>query len=113
MLGCRRLPRARLSPVPAAVAKGATVHPHEIDLTLVTVRQPQPPLARSLALLERVKVSSPETGQDLDVHIYSSDDAVLADAAAGDDMAGKTIVTMLPDFAERYQTTALFDGLDV
>ncbi len=33
--------------------------------------------------------------------------------AARDEMAGKTIVTVLPDFAERYQTTALFEGLDV
>ena len=33
--------------------------------------------------------------------------------AARDDMAGKTIVTILPSFAERYQTTPLFDGLDV
>jgi cysteine synthase A len=33
--------------------------------------------------------------------------------AARDDMAGKTIVTVLPSFAERYMTTPLFDGLDV
>jgi cysteine synthase A len=33
--------------------------------------------------------------------------------AARDDMAGKTIVTVLPSFAERYQTTPLFEGLDV
>lgn len=33
--------------------------------------------------------------------------------AARDDMAGKTVVTVLPSFAERYQTTPLFDGLDV
>jgi cysteine synthase A len=33
--------------------------------------------------------------------------------AARDDMAGKAIVTILPSFAERYQTTPLFDGLDV
>ena len=32
---------------------------------------------------------------------------------ARDEMAGKTVVTVLPSFAERYQTTALFDGLDV
>ncbi len=30
-----------------------------------------------------------------------------------DDMAGKTVVTVLPSFAERYMTTMLFDGLDV
>ena len=33
--------------------------------------------------------------------------------AARDDMAGKTVVTVLPSFAERYQTTPLFEGLDV
>ncbi len=33
--------------------------------------------------------------------------------AARDEMAGKTVVTVLPSFAERYQTTPLFDGLDV
>ena len=32
--------------------------------------------------------------------------------AARDDMAGKTIVTVLPDFAERYVSTPLFDGLE-
>ncbi len=30
--------------------------------------------------------------------------------AARDDMKGKTVVTILPDFAERYVSTALFDG---
>ncbi len=43
-----------------------------------------------------------------------SSGAVLACAmrvAARDEMAGKTIVTVLPDFAERYVSTALFDGL--
>lgn len=32
--------------------------------------------------------------------------------AARDDMAGKTVVTVLPDFAERYGSTLLFEGLD-
>ena len=43
----------------------------------------------------------------------SSGAAAALRIAARDDMAGKTIVVVLPDFAERYQTTPLFDGLDV
>ncbi len=31
--------------------------------------------------------------------------------AARDDMAGKTIVVIIPSFAERYLSTALFEGL--
>jgi cysteine synthase A len=31
--------------------------------------------------------------------------------AARDDMAGKLIVTIVPSFAERYLSTALFEGL--
>jgi len=32
--------------------------------------------------------------------------------AAREEMKGKTVVAILPDFAERYVSTALFDGLD-
>jgi len=43
----------------------------------------------------------------------SSGAALVAafDVAARDDMAGKTIVTIIPSFAERYLSTALFEGL--
>ncbi|MEM5515637.1 cysteine synthase A [Henriciella sp. AS95] len=37
--------------------------------------------------------------------------AVAARVGARDDMAGKTIVAILPSFAERYLSTALFDGV--
>jgi cysteine synthase A len=33
--------------------------------------------------------------------------------AARDDMAGKTVVTIVPSFAERYMSTVLFDDIDV
>ena len=33
------------------------------------------------------------------------------DVAARDDMAGKLIVAIIPSFAERYVSTALFEGL--
>jgi len=33
------------------------------------------------------------------------------DVGAREDMAGKLIVTIIPSFAERYLSTALFEGL--
>ena len=32
--------------------------------------------------------------------------------AAREAMSGKTVVTLLPDMAERYLSTALFDGIE-
>jgi cysteine synthase A len=37
--------------------------------------------------------------------------AAAFDVAARDEMTGKTIVTIIPSFAERYLSTALFEGL--
>jgi cysteine synthase A len=37
--------------------------------------------------------------------------AAALEVGARDDMAGKTLVVILPDFAERYLSTALFDGV--
>ncbi|GLQ04886.1 cysteine synthase A [Sneathiella chinensis] len=37
--------------------------------------------------------------------------AAALEVAQRDDMAGKTVVVIIPSFAERYLTTALFDGI--
>ncbi|MEC9344838.1 MAG: cysteine synthase A [Pseudomonadota bacterium] len=57
--------------------------------------------ARKLARLEGIPVG------------ISSGAAVAAalELAERDDMAGKTIVVIIPSFAERYMSTALFEGL--
>ena len=37
--------------------------------------------------------------------------AAALEVSERDDMAGKTIVAIIPSFAERYLSTALFDGI--
>ena len=39
--------------------------------------------------------------------------AVALRVACQDGMAGKTVVTVVPDFAERYMSSVLFEGIDV
>jgi cysteine synthase A len=59
--------------------------------------------SRRLARLEGIPVG------------ISSGAAVAAafEIGARPEFAGKTIVTIIPDFAERYLSTALFEGLNV
>ena len=59
--------------------------------------------SRRLARLEGIPVG------------ISSGAAVAAafEIGARPEFAGKTIVTIIPDFAERYVSTALFEGLNV
>lgn len=74
-----------------------------IDETLAVSNEDAIETAKQLALLEAIPGG-----------ISSGAMATAAlRLAARDDMAGKTIVTVLPSFAERYMTTPLFDGLDV
>lgn len=74
-----------------------------IDETLSVSNEEAMETAKQLALLEAIPggISSGAMA------------AAALRIAARDDMAGKTIVTVLPSFAERYMTTPLFDGLDV
>lgn len=74
-----------------------------IDETMAISNEEAMETARQLALLEAIPggISSGAMA------------AAALRVAARDDMAGKTIVTVLPSFAERYMTTPLFDGLDV
>lgn len=73
-----------------------------IDEVLLVSNEEAIETARRLAALEGIPAGI-------------SSGAALACAmrvAAHDDMKGKTVVTMLPSFAERYLSTALFDGFD-
>ena len=53
--------------------------------------------------------------EGIPVGVSSGTGAVAAafEIGARPEFAGKTIVTMIPDFAERYLSTALFEGLNV
>ncbi len=58
-------------------------------------------MARKLARLEGIAVGM-SSGASV---------AAALEVGAREEMAGKVIVTFLPDFADRYLSTALFDGL--
>ena len=72
-----------------------------IDEVLVIANETAFATARKAARLEGLPVG------------ISSGAAISAglEVACRDDMAGKTIVVIVPSFAERYLSTALFDGL--
>ncbi len=72
-----------------------------IDEVLTVANQTAFDRARELAHVEGIPVG------------ISSGAAIAAglELGARDDMAGKTIVIVIPSFAERYLSTALFDGL--
>ena len=81
--------------VPAILDRGV------IDEVVTVGNQTAFDTARLVARLEGVPVGI-SSGAAL---------AAAADLAARPDMAGKTIVVIIPSFAERYLSTALFEGL--
>ena len=81
--------------VPAVLDRGV------IDEVVTVGNQTAFDTARLVARLEGVPVGI-SSGAAL---------AAAADLAARPDMAGKTIVVVIPSFAERYLSTALFEGL--
>ncbi len=83
--------------VPAVLDQGV------IDEVVTVSNESAFAMARKLARFEGLPVG------------ISSGAAVSAAFEAGTrpEFAGKTIVTIVPDFAERYLSTALFDGLSV
>ncbi len=69
----------------------------------------KPFLLATVALAQRAI----EAGRGASVVNISSGAALTAafDLASRDEFAGKTVVAIIPSFAERYLSTALFDGL--
>lgn len=72
-----------------------------IDEVLKIGNEPAFAMARKLARLEGIAVGM-AAGASV---------AAAVEVAARPEMAGKTVVTFLTDFADRYLTTSLFDGL--
>ncbi len=72
-----------------------------IDEILKIGNEPAFAMARKLARLEGIAVGM-SSGASV---------AAALEVGAREEMAGKVIVTFLPDFADRYLSTALFDGL--
>ena len=72
-----------------------------IDEILKVGNEPAYAMARKLARLEGIAVGM-SSGASV---------AAALEVGAREEMAGKVIVTFLPDFADRYLSTALFDGL--
>jgi cysteine synthase A len=116
-----RKPSVRMiavEPTTSAVLSGGAPGPHKIqgigggfvpaildrgvmDEVIQVSNEDSFDMARKCARIEGVPVG------------ISSGAALTAafDVASRDEMAGKTIVTIIPSFAERYLSTALFEGL--
>ncbi|MFQ5566430.1 MAG: pyridoxal-phosphate dependent enzyme, partial [Paracoccaceae bacterium] len=107
-----------VEPEDSAVLSGGEPGPHKIQ----GIGADFIPVILDVGLIDEVLTIGNETAFDMARRLaraegiaagISSGAAVAAavEVAEREDMAGKRIVAVLPDFAERYLSTALFDGV--
>ncbi len=116
-----RAPHVRIvavEPEDSAVLSGGEAGPHKIQ----GIGADFIPVIMDISLIDEVLTIGNETAFDMARRLariegipggISSGAAIAAavEIAERRDMAGKRIVAILPDFAERYLSTALFDGV--